>query len=379
MYPLYALLFADSGLSEREISGLFVLWSAVALVAEVPSGVLADRWSRRGALVAAGVVQAVGYAIWALVPYLAGFAAGFVLWSLAGALVSGAFQALLYDGLAAEGARERYAVVLGRCEAAGLAVQVPVAGAAGALYAVGGYAAAAWVSAGVCLAAAGLAATLPDRRAAGRPGGDGGEGAGYLSTARAGVAEVARSRAVRGALLASAAIYALDGVEEYFGLLAAGWGVPEALVPMSLLGVALAGALGTALAARASGLRAAGVAAMLAVAAAALWAAGLTAGPAGLAMLALFYGLSRLAAVVADARLQALIRGRARATVTSVAGVATEIAGILLYAVWALGGLWLAAAMVAAVALLAPRGLRDYTCVQHETRPAGRPGDAPRP
>ncbi len=37
LYPLYALLFADTGLSDAEISALFVIWSVVGIAAEVPS------------------------------------------------------------------------------------------------------------------------------------------------------------------------------------------------------------------------------------------------------------------------------------------------------------------------------------------------------
>ncbi|MGZ4582365.1 MAG: MFS transporter, partial [Blastococcus sp.] len=62
-YPLYALLFLGSGLSDGAISGLFALWSITGFVAEVPTGALADRWSRRGALVLAGVLQAAAFAL----------------------------------------------------------------------------------------------------------------------------------------------------------------------------------------------------------------------------------------------------------------------------------------------------------------------------
>jgi MFS family permease len=62
LYPLYALLFADTGMSGAQISALFAIWSAVGVIAEVPSGALADRFSRRACLVAAGVLQACGYA-----------------------------------------------------------------------------------------------------------------------------------------------------------------------------------------------------------------------------------------------------------------------------------------------------------------------------
>ena len=45
LYPLYALLFLDTGLSGAQISLLFAIWSITSFVAEIPAGVLADRWS----------------------------------------------------------------------------------------------------------------------------------------------------------------------------------------------------------------------------------------------------------------------------------------------------------------------------------------------
>lgn len=86
----------------------------------MPSGAFADRFSRRGALVVAGVAQAGGFALWTVLPGFPAFAAGFVLWGIGGAFVSGAFEALLYDGLDAVGAAEHYPTVEGRVAAAGL-------------------------------------------------------------------------------------------------------------------------------------------------------------------------------------------------------------------------------------------------------------------
>ena len=162
LYPLYALLFVEAGLTEAQISALFALWSAVGIVAEVPSGAVADRWSRRSCLGAAGILHAAAFAVWMLVPTFGGFAAGFAVWSIGGALVSGAQEALLYDSLAAVGEQERYVHVQGRVTAAGLIAQLPAAGAAAVLVAVGGFPLVGWVSVGVCLAGAGLAARLPE-------------------------------------------------------------------------------------------------------------------------------------------------------------------------------------------------------------------------
>lgn len=351
LYPLYALLFADTGLSEAAISALLVAWSVSGVVAEIPSGALADRFSRRAALVAAGLLQATGYGLWIALPGVAGFAAGFVLWGVGGALASGAFQALVYDGLAAAGAADRYPTVMGRAEAAGLAVQVPVAGAATGLFALGGYALAGWVSVGTCLAAAALAAALPDARGGGR-----GEGAaGYLATLATGVREAAGSPGVRGALLAVAVLSGFDALEEYHALLAAGWGVPLEAIPLALLAVPLAGAAGAALGDRAVWLRPSGLALALLAGALALALAGLAAHPSGIVGLVIFFGVWRLVLVVADARLQARVEGPARATVTSVAGVGAELVATAVYAGWALGGLALVTAAALAAAALVPR------------------------
>jgi MFS family permease len=357
LYALYALLFADRGLSAAEISALFAIWSAVGFVAEVPSGALADTFGRRRAVVAGELLQGAGFALWLVAPTFTGFAGGFVLWALGGGLISGAFEALLFDALAAAGTPERFARVNGQVTAAGLLAQLPAAAAATGLFALGGYALTGWVSVGVCVLAAVLAARLPEAP----PGEEEDEEApgGYLATLRAGVAEATRTPLVRRAVLAVAALFGLDALEEYLGLVARDWGVPTGLVPLAVLGVPLAGALGAAVGGRAAAARAAGLAGVLAAAALLLGAPALLREPAGLVAVTAGYGLYRLVLVVAEARLQERIAGRARATVTSVAALASEGSALLVYAAWAVGGLGLVAAVVLAVALLLPRLLRD--------------------
>src|ERR671920_603995 len=161
-YPLYALLFLDTGLSNAQISVLFAIWSVTGFVCEVPAGVLADRWSRRGVVVLAGVLQAARFAVWKAAPGTWAFSLSFVIWGLSGALVSGASEALVYDGLAAVGAGSAYARVNGWMTSAELLVQVPTAFAASALFAVGGDPLVGWASVVVCLAAAALALRFPE-------------------------------------------------------------------------------------------------------------------------------------------------------------------------------------------------------------------------
>ena len=102
LYPVYALLFADAGLSTGAISSLFAIWSIVAFLAEVPSGALADSWSRRHLYALGAGLTGLGYALWIFWPAYPGFALGFVLWGIGGAFASGTLEALVYDKLAAE-------------------------------------------------------------------------------------------------------------------------------------------------------------------------------------------------------------------------------------------------------------------------------------
>jgi MFS family permease len=331
LYPLYALLFAETGLSGGEISALFAIWSAVGIVSEVPTGALADRFSRRAALVASSVLQGAGFAVWMSLPGFTSYAIGFVLWGFGGSLASGALEALLYDGLAATGDAEHYARVYGRVTAAGLLAQVPAAGAAAVLFPAGGFTLVGWISVACCLTAAGLATRLPEPP---RGASDAEDDEGYLATLRAGIAEAAARPAVRAALLAVALLTALDALEEYFPLMAADWGVPTALNPLAVLAIPLVGAAGAALGGRASRAGPWRLAALVACAGLALGVAGLLARPPGLVLVVLYYGLYRLALVVVDARLQDRITGTARATVTSVAGLVTDLASLGFYAIW---------------------------------------------
>lgn len=349
LYPLYALLFADTGLSDAEISALFVIWSVVGIAAEVPSGVLADRFSRRGCLVVAGGLQAVAFAVWIAFPGFAGFAAGFVVWALGGALISGAQEALLFDGLAVVGADDGYARVQGWVTAAGLVAQIPAALLATGLYALGGYELVGWVSVGVALGGSALAARLPE--APHVPD----EEPAHLSTLRTGVREVAASPLLRAAVLAAALLGGLDAVDEYFPLLVVDRGIPVELVPPVMLVITVAGAAGAAFGGAANRLRPWALGAVFGVAMVLFGASGLVPHPAGLVAVAVFYGLYRVVLVVVDARLQARIAGPARATVTSVAGFGVELVGLALFGLWALGGPVAVVAVWLAVAVALPR------------------------
>ena len=372
---MYALLFTDHGLSAWQLSSLLVIWSATGIVVEVPSGALADAYSRRALLVIGPLLTAAGYALWVGVPSYPAFAAGFVLWGIQGSLASGALEALVYEELDRLGAAGMYPKLTGRAHAVGvIAVLLATAGATPVLEA-GGYPAVGVASVAACLLTAAVAATFPEHRgiaraaapdlsgsadptilrppdlsgAAGptahRPpdlsgpvaGGDAEAGIGaYLGTLRAGLAAARTDRRVRPWLLLVPAITAIWGaLEEYTPLLIRQTGVPTAHVPLYYLLIYAGVSLGGVLAATGNRLSTRGFGALVAGAALLLIAGALSGIPAGIALVAAAFGALQVATVVAATRLQDRITGSQRATVTSVAALATDLVTIGVYGAYA--------------------------------------------
>lgn len=337
LYPVYALLFADTGLSTAEISSLFVIWSLTGFLLEVPSGVWADMVSRRLLLVAGPLLTAIGYGLWVAVPSYWAFAAGFVLWGAKGALQSGAFEALTYEELDRLGAADRYPRTVGRATSAGLIGVMVALAAAGPVFAAGGYVAVGAASVVACVLTGAVAATLPEHRGRHRPDDETEVPGGYAATLRAGLSEARRSRPVRSALLLVASVTAIWGaLEEYDVLLIRDTGVPVAAVPLLALLIWSGVTAGGLLAGAGARLRTPAFAATLAVGALALAAGAGSGVPAGIALVAVAFGVFQMASVVADARLQERITGPSRATVTSLAGLGTEVVTIAVYGGYAL-------------------------------------------
>ncbi|MEU5785068.1 MFS transporter [Micromonospora lupini] len=387
LYPLYVVLFADTGLSVGQISSLFVIWSAAGILFEVPSGAWADVVSRRLLLCLAPLVTAAGYALWVLVPSYPAFALGFLLWGAGGALVSGALEALVWTELDRFGAVGRYARVLGRARTAGVLGVVVTGVLAGPVLAVGGYPAVGVASVLACLLAAAVATRFPEHRrppgtpppplahdpasdvrdpasavrdpasavhppasahepapvvspvvalAGDRPPGIPSDDDGDLTwwdTLRAGVTQVRTRPPVRAAVLLVAVVAADWGaLDEYTPLLAVDTGVGARAVPLLLLLLWAGVTVGGLLAPAGERLGRRGYAALLGLVAVALAGGALVRHPAGFVLLAVAFGAAQLATALADARLQARITGNTRATVTSLAGMATDLLIIGTYA-----------------------------------------------
>lgn len=314
IYPLYAIMFASEGVSNLGISTLLIAWTVVALVAEVPSGVVGDRYDRRYVLAGSQVFMVLGFTVWLVAPNFIGYFAGFAFWGIGGAFFSGTYEAYLHDLLRERGEEDRFTEVFGRAEALALVAIVAASGAA-ALLVRGGYERVLMASAALAALIGLLALTLPPVTAEAEVDDDR-----YWSMLRAGVQGATSTPGLLRLLIASGATATVYGsIDEYAPLFTGDAGQGPS-------GIALAGAifaLTAAVGATLAGRRAAGRLSTLflvTTSGLALLLAGLRVDLIGVGLLALHFALIQAADVQLVGRVQQAMPGALRATTTSVAG-----------------------------------------------------------
>lgn len=137
-YPVFTILFLDFGLSVDQFALLNAVWAGTIVLAEVPSGALADIIGRRRLLIFTGCLMVVEIAIIAVVPtgrvglVFGAFLVNRILSGLAEAAASGADEALAYDALEKAGLEGQWGRVLEvqmRCRSASF-IAATVIGAA---------------------------------------------------------------------------------------------------------------------------------------------------------------------------------------------------------------------------------------------------------
>jgi MFS family permease len=345
LYAVYTLLFADQGVSAGQISLLFVIWAITGFVLEVPSGAWADTFDRRTLLVVSAAVYAVGFGSWTVWQTFAGFAFGFVCWGLSSALMSGTFESLVYDELVQRGEQQGYPRLIGWAHSTAMAGNLVATASAAYLFHLGGYGLVGWTSVVIALVQGALAATLPVSEAARRPAPDDRSAvaetehaaARYVAMLRAGLAESRHHPDVRRVLLLAAAMVGFSAYDEYFPLVARDHGVATGTVPI-LVGLTVLGqVVGTALVGRTAARSTRTVAVVLSLGAALISLGALIPPYAGFVAIAVGYGLVNNAMLVGESRLQEVITGPARATVTSVLGLLEELLALATFLVFAVG------------------------------------------
>lgn len=326
IYPLYAVMFLDHGLTPTEVSICLLVWSATAFVMEVPSGVLADHAPRKHILWISEGLKGLGFACWLVFPGFSGFLAGFVLWGIKSAFHSGCFEALVYDELAARGRAEDYAKVLGRCRALSAGAIMIASVGAGALAGQGYPLLLAVSLAAVALAmlCAMMLPAAPPLRATGDSD--------YLAHLRQGLSEVVASRRILWLIAFLAVLYAAGGaLEEYWPIFGRETGMSGSQIGYALAVFYAVHAAATAGAHRMRRWPPAVLLTVLPAMGLLLVAAGAIFQPWAFALLMVFNALFVAQAVVFETRLQDAIAVRTRATVTSINGLAVQVACIGVY------------------------------------------------
>ena len=96
---LMVLFYLHRGITLGDVFRLSVVWSLTSLIAEVPSGYLADRIGRRPTLMLGAAFMLVGLVQMMLAHGFFGFALMIALMSISNACLSGTEESMLYDSL----------------------------------------------------------------------------------------------------------------------------------------------------------------------------------------------------------------------------------------------------------------------------------------
>lgn len=96
-YTVEKIFMRSIGFDDQGIGIMISLYSAVMLLVETPSGILADRWSRKGVLILASLCLAATALIGGLSQSPFGYYVASMLWGVFFALYSGTYDSIVYD------------------------------------------------------------------------------------------------------------------------------------------------------------------------------------------------------------------------------------------------------------------------------------------
>ncbi|RTK95143.1 MFS transporter [Candidatus Saccharibacteria bacterium] len=96
-YTVEKIFMRSIGFDDQGIGIMISLYSAVMLLVETPSGILADRWSRKGVLILASLCLATTALIGGLSHTPFSYYVASVFWGIFFALYSGTYDSIVYD------------------------------------------------------------------------------------------------------------------------------------------------------------------------------------------------------------------------------------------------------------------------------------------
>jgi MFS family permease len=107
-------MFRESGIAQLGMSTLLIIMQVTKLIADLPTGIIADRYGRRNLLILANICRISFMALWAFLPSYSSFAIGMALWGISMSCLYGNTEAYIYDQLKIEKREGFFAKIVGR-------------------------------------------------------------------------------------------------------------------------------------------------------------------------------------------------------------------------------------------------------------------------
>jgi len=119
-YSVEKVFMTTIGFDMASIGVMVALYSIISVSFEIPSGILADRWSRKGVMVLAAIALALSGLVGGLSHTVALFFISAILWGIFDAMASGTADSMIFDTLLEEeGASDKYEKLIGYYNAVG--------------------------------------------------------------------------------------------------------------------------------------------------------------------------------------------------------------------------------------------------------------------
>lgn len=123
--PIWVLYLQETRhLSLTQVTILEAPFWLVIVLAEVPTGAVADRWGRKVSLLLGCLLYSVGIFFFGIAETFPLLMLSYLVWAVSMTLSSGADTALAYESLAAIGREDEFRKVIGRAQAAGIAASL---------------------------------------------------------------------------------------------------------------------------------------------------------------------------------------------------------------------------------------------------------------
>ena len=138
--PFLLLLLREAGLSFLEIGSLYGIREIVANILEIPTGIVADAFGRRRAMIGSFAAYLLSFALFGLLSVYATYAVAMILFAVGDALRSGTHKAMILEHLRLRGEESRRVAYYGRTRAASqLGSALAAAAGAGVVFWTGSY------------------------------------------------------------------------------------------------------------------------------------------------------------------------------------------------------------------------------------------------